>query len=296
MGNFQNYVIFKEFGEYLKSNIDDIKFGHETIFGRDCFTYKYTIDNEDYVAKFCQRPIYFHGESFADIEVTDNAYEISFASGSKSTRPTGKMTGTRVYGPLIMALRKLIQEKNPEGLHFSGAYIEQDLMYQAFYERYLKKAYTRIAGADYLRNDFIQSLKAANDERWQVVGKGIENMRLLQPDQRETLLKAKDKKRRRYARLVKAVGKIVNYGEPLYLSKVTPEEAIGLSSFGGTVYPKPHISHNMISPYTSQQYINLKTDLVAFQQLLDLKKGLKNVQIWVDDTPNDLAPRGWETI
>jgi hypothetical protein len=169
-------------------------------------------------------------------------------------------------------------------------------MYHSFYERYLKKAYTRIAGADYLRNDFIESLRAANDERWNVVEKGIQIRKEVQPEQHKILLQAKEKKRRRYAKLLKAVGKIVSYGEPLYLSKVTPEDATGFSAFGGTLYLKSHISNNMISPFTTQQFNNFKSEIVAFQQLLELKKGLKNVQTWVDDAPNDVVPRGWEQI
>jgi hypothetical protein len=296
MGIFEKYIILKEFGEYLGSSIDDIKFNNSG----NCLIYDYVIDNESYQVRFCEHPISFYGDDFRvpSVEITNNAYEITFSSVSRGTRPTGKMNGTRVYGPLIKAIRKLIQEKNPEGLHFSGAYVEQDLMYHAFYERYLKNYYTRVAGADYLRNDFIESLKRTNDERWKIVEKRIKGINALLPDQYKSLVRTKEKKRRRYAKLLKAVGKIVRHGndEPVYLSKVDPEEATIIAMHLTVLYVKPHIYHKMLTSFTPQQAVNLKPEITALQQFLDFKKGIKNVGMWVDNDPDEIVSRGWDHI
>jgi hypothetical protein len=207
------------------------------------------------------------------------------------------MTGTRVYGPFILAIRKLIQEKNPEGLHFTGAYVEQNLMYDAFYQRYLKKFYTKISYGEYLRNDFLVKLRKRNGQEWKAVEQEMRQEESEHPQRYQGWKETKDKKRKRYLALTKAVGKIVSfYGEPVYLMKVTPEDATIMAIYQTTVYEKPYIEHSSLTAFTPQEANVVKDKIYVLKRFLELKNKIKNIQIWTEVKPEEAFPQGWDHI
>ncbi len=106
------------------------------------------------------------------IPIARIGYEISFDSRDSGYRLAGNTQNpTSVYAEVIKAIRKLIQEKNPEFLTFMGAGSSQDVIYDKFYRRYLSQLYTRVGVQYYLRNDLYKKYEQENGPEWQAIQK-----------------------------------------------------------------------------------------------------------------------------
>lgn len=140
---------FKIFFELLDDqNLDDVRL---TPTPGKAFYHHFKIDDNDYTVSFSPTSI----ETAHTGVITNNAYEIVFR-GPKLFSTTNLGRAPTIYAQVVKAIKKLIQTEKPEGFKFHGYDLSQNVMYNAFYNKYLKTLYTRIDLKQYLRNDILE--------------------------------------------------------------------------------------------------------------------------------------------
>jgi hypothetical protein len=274
--NFKEFLNLYEFGEIIDTPPENINLRTDG----SALKYDFQVEGERYEVLFLPTVIY--GTTY--IPITSNAFEIEFFH-EQSTKPTGKGKGTEVYKHLIQAVKKLIEQRNPEGLKFSGSVVEQKVMYASFYNRFLSKFYTQIDAIQYLRIDYLKSLEQRGGNTWEIIKN---KMHGFDPFKHAKELKNnKEAKRRSFLILKKeAVGKIV-YNSIVgvsYLNKIEPHEAdlmwmdyndtdnlrhYKTVTYQDTIRP---LDSKLNDPTITPKLGKLKSALVAI--------GIKNAQPW----------------
>lgn len=126
MITFYEYILLREVLDVVNSPTDDIEF--DVSDGR--IEYSYTgEDGTPYRVTFSETSSYF-------FDLNIKGYDITFQAGG-SYSLTGKQQAPTVYKPMLTAIKKLIEERQPDLLYFHGANSSQDVMYDVFINRYL---------------------------------------------------------------------------------------------------------------------------------------------------------------
>lgn len=216
---------FKEFLAIVEMTdvVDDITDNIPLKRSGDSLSYNFSIDGQQYVVNFIFHPCYEYN-SYA--KLTDTGFEIQL-QGPSGYGLTGSGKGPTIYRHLLKAVKKVIKEENPEGLYFYGAATEQDIMYNSFYERFLKKEYTQVDRKNYIRNDLIKQWQETGDPRFQLIQQSMQELQADNPI--DKYKKQKEQKRNKVRMLPGWVGKIIwddDYSQPVYVSGVVPPDKL----------------------------------------------------------------------
>jgi len=169
MQKFQDYFLIHEVANLDKTDVSDV----ELRCSSDHCSYRYEIDDVDYRISFARSR---WSDDRTGETVTDNKWEIFF-SADDDMNPTGKGTPHQVYTEMLKGMKKFLQERDPEALHFEGYKSAMDLVYRKFYNRYLsdkpgrkpKDVFMNVGNGNYLRKDIYEelnpTLRASIDEK-----------------------------------------------------------------------------------------------------------------------------------
>lgn len=126
MMTFGEYRLLREVLDVENTPVDDIKLQPASEGG---YEYSQEKDGIVYDVKFVPTSIYLLGRRV-------QSYVIAFYA-DHSTSLTGKNQAPTVYNMLLLAVKKLLEQKQPDALSFSGSLPEQTAMYDIFIKRYL---------------------------------------------------------------------------------------------------------------------------------------------------------------
>ena len=252
------YQFYIEITDVLSAPTDDIAF----VGNDDLIRYSFSIPLSDervgqkeikYTIEFEKYPIVINHET-----ITNDAYSRNLSTNLYGFQSTKLGNGPTVYRQLLKAVKKLIEEKNPEGLDFLGATTDQQIMYNTFYEKILNKYYTRVSNQGYIRNDLLKQWESTRDKRFILIKS---NLNAYQPNDLITKLKKKkEEKRQIRMNINNLIGKIVwdSYeGIPVYIDKIIPPNQISIIG---------------IPSYTNNKEINFVTRIENIQYLTDDQK------------------------
>lgn len=263
---FKEYICFKEFGDAVIQP-STIELTKRTYGSSRSYDHNFYINGDEYRVSLDK----------VSGGITDNGYDVTL-SGPNSLDLTGLGKGTQVYKNVIMSLKKLIEQENPDYLSFYGVTDEQSWMYNKFYERYLKQYYTMVDDKTYLRNDLMDQFKKRGGTEWEKV----KDMRVGfdYNAYKKGLQSDKEKQREVFLSKRNMVGKIVRLSHwpgVAYINRIlqgTYEYLSGSRLESGTIRPdqfsgfyamdlaKGHIQHAIET---------LKADLA--------EKGIHNVEV-----------------
>jgi hypothetical protein len=158
---------FLEMGDYTTADTSSVVFDRNF---NDDLAYDFEVNSTHY-------QVYFSGPKKLELRdaignpvlIAQKKYAVGFTSGESYALKGNTKVPTAVYGEVFKGLRKLIEQENPDALNFSGWETKQDAMYNLFYTKYLSKAFTRISGSIYLRNDLYNKYREENGKEWKVI-------------------------------------------------------------------------------------------------------------------------------
>jgi hypothetical protein len=261
---FKDYLLLMEFGDVINQPTDNI---HLDYFHGGDLHYEFLINNETYRVAFDKTS-----------GITNHGYEITL-SGPNSIDLTGLGKGTEVYKHVILALKKLVEQENPDFLKFHGVNNEQDWMYNKLYERYLKQHYTMVDDSIYLRNDVLEQIRKAGGDKWRELLNMMNNFDYKSHINRLSALK--EDQRKKFLALKGTVGKIVGldtWPGVAYINRVLQGTYEGLTTTGRgltpTILAPGNIRKLSISELSRWQSTinNLKQNLA--------QNGINDVEIW----------------
>lgn len=292
MNFYDFFYLFEIAGEDpMSMNTDDIQLQR---YGSG-WSYTFEMDQENYTVNFSKTEVYCQSRSGSFL-VTNDAYSITL-SGPEGYKPTGRGKPLTVYKNLIKAVKKLLDQENPEGLQFYGAYPEQDIMYAAFYEKYLSKAYTKLNRKDYLRNTFLEQLKAQGGTKWEAIEQSIEQEK--QSDDIEVKKQNKLKQRERRQQLQTRLPELQQFVKKISWDSVNsrPTYVTGINTASGEVNYR-YLYGTYLEEDATEQYDRFKpidqmpNDPANVKKLQKLYKKLKNT---LGDEPQFFGtpPEGW---
>lgn len=112
-------------------------------------------------------------------KTVENIYNVIF-TGPESTNTTkrGRDMHT-IYKNLLLAVRKLIETNNVEGLIFTPAEPAMGLVYHKFYKQFLIKQFLMVGNSIYLRKDVIRDLMSgvSDDKKRRSYGNALQSYR-----------------------------------------------------------------------------------------------------------------------
>ena len=232
MKNF--YQFYTEIIDAIRDTTDDINLqGNPDHF---IYQFKDVVKDTDgspkevsYLLKFNKEPIIIY-----DSILTNEAYGIELLylkDNSYEYRSSGLGNGPTIYRHVIRAVKKLIEQENPEGLYFYGYEFNQDITYNKFYTKMLSQYYTQINKENYIRNDLLKEWKETNDERFALVQNSMNSfhksgtLELYKKEKIENRQKKVIEKRetqQKIANINNIIGKIIwdaNRNIPIYVEK-----------------------------------------------------------------------------
>lgn len=165
--SYFNWLLLKEMGSHTVSDTSNVNFIRRPR-GLD---YNFVVNGKPYEVHFSGPgawQVWPEGSPNV-INLANKVYSIGFSREGSHTMPGDTKLPTAVYGEVFKAIRKLIEEENPDAFRFYGAYEKQDSMYDSFYKKYLSKLFTRIGAEGYLRNDLYNKYKEENGPAWQAI-------------------------------------------------------------------------------------------------------------------------------
>ena len=121
------------------------------------FKHEFEFDGEKYEVGLDKSSHSYMGRNY------DDMYTVMF-HGPRGYSTTGMAGGkaTAIYAKLIAAIKKLVDTQDVDGLMFTPAEPAMRIMYERFYQSFLKKQFVRVEPNVYLRRDLVKDL--ANDE------------------------------------------------------------------------------------------------------------------------------------
>jgi hypothetical protein len=289
MYSFKKFFHLREFGqEIYQEPTDHIILRPVTIGENDCLQYKYQVDNANYTVYFCKSAIAIESNF-----LTDNVYVIGLG-GPSGDYPTGKGTPTKIYTPTFLAIKKLINEKNPDALKFAGFVPEQKLLYRSFYERFLKNYYTDIGYDTYLNNQFLQKIKDSKPALYTKIENRMNKWSNELDNLTKNWEKVKKEKRQRFLNLKTAINKIVvtvfsGRTRPALLKSVNQEQSVVFNGIEDL-----DVDNMAIEPFSplfpTNQYepTNLKEKL---NKLFNI-----DYQFWFDPNGKSTLAQGYSRI
>lgn len=135
------------------------------------YEFSFDINGKDYLLEFSGPKVWkiWDDDSSNSVKLAERRFSIIFQVGGSMRMPRDTMRPTEVYNAVFKGVRKLLEEGFPDALSFYGAYHEQDVMYDKFYNKYLHKAFTRVGSENYLRNDLYNKYKEADGSEWKAI-------------------------------------------------------------------------------------------------------------------------------
>jgi hypothetical protein len=109
-------------------------------------------------------------------EKVGNCFNITFM-GPKGYSLTG-MSGSRssqVYSQLLLSVKKLTEVEDVRGFHFVPADPAMQLIYERFYQQFMKPKYVRINKGEFIRADVLKDLRSgmSDEERKSLASKMV---------------------------------------------------------------------------------------------------------------------------
>lgn len=153
------------FSQWLEAlNYQDIVHGVEIKQINGVYESSFIINNEEYKVTFkpytmlvASKP----GDGFYPskrIALTENNSFLIELKGPASHSLTNRQVPFTVYKNMLASIKRFIEMKRPAGLIFTGYVMSMDIIYNRFYEKFLKSMYTRIDKENYIRNDVLPKL------------------------------------------------------------------------------------------------------------------------------------------
>lgn len=216
MNSFKLYV---ELNDAINANTDDITFTP----AQGKLSYTFNLAEGSYRVKFSKYRFTMFG-------MNEDATDITL-SGPDGVDLTGFGNGTQVYRQLIRAVKKFVENYNPKILHFHGVERAQDVMYDTFYQKFLKPYYTRL-DVYYLSNEWLDGLRTSDPETYAEIQRAIEADTTGQDV--EEMRNNKAKRRQEQVQAQSYVGKIVvgNNRKYYYIKSITNGRADGIGQAG----------------------------------------------------------------
>lgn len=267
-----------EMGDVMTADVSSIQLQ------RSPYGYRYSFkddDGEGYVVHFEKDRTYI-----PNIRLYVDGFSIEF-SGPEGLDLTNKYKAANVYRQLMMAVKKLIEQFHPNSLSFSGAEDAQTIMYDTFYRKFLKTAYTRISKYGYLSNDYIEQMKTANPQDYerlkQTIADNDETVNKYIKSLRQDKVAGRDERKQIFARgqalAARAVGKLA-WGEGAKLICIKDVQGDTVSAYRfDTLSNKALLQRfiaSSIKPF-NQQPMGFPTE---------------RIMGWVDNFVNDLRSKG----
>lgn len=190
-----------------------------------------------------------------------NFYEIAFSRGPQNSyKLTGKAgTGANnVYTQVLLAIKKLFETTQVDGLYFSPADSAMSLVYRRFFQQYLSKDFMQIDSFNYVRKDKIRKmLKGQSPIMKQVAYKSFINTNRRQIEKNRENRESQKLYRNYRIAAEKLKGQFVynRNNEVSFLAKVEPK-SIALLTF----------NDNYIWYNHDTDYINLNTKETPSQE------------------------------
>jgi hypothetical protein len=276
MISFKKYLHLNELGDALNQPLDDIDLTPKS---NGSYSFNFNVNNLPYQVYFRKKSIFL-----SNMEITNKGYDISFVGPQGTMDLTGLGSASEVYRKLILSIRKLIEKENPEAFAFYGAYPQQDWMYDKFYQRYLKSGFTKIASMYYLRNDILEKIKNANNEKWRVIQQSMAGLDSMYSTQQIRFNDIKKKDRENYLKFRKLVGKIISYNDRVYYLKDFKFNNLKLLYvWGGRLVEKDLKLGDDIMPYeilSSKDASFDELEVNRVKTLLNQEMGI-SAEVWV---------------
>lgn len=139
----------------ITSCVAELRAEHERTTPVRGYTYEFNIGDNEYLVNFDK----LDGESPLSRYIGDvpGMYSVEFKgpAGYQLTRQEGG-GATKIYGQLLAAAKKLIDNGNVNGLYFTPAEDAMALMYRKFYEQYLSKEFIQPIKSYYIRRSWLK--------------------------------------------------------------------------------------------------------------------------------------------
>lgn len=267
--SFLNYIQFREFEDVMAQSLDNVELKPASSINQT-MRYDFTIDGENYDVVFSPTKIFGN-----DGILAKNGVNILF-HGPRLTLLTGKNKAPTVYRQVFLAIRKYIQQFNPDGLVFYGAVAEQDWMYNRFYERYLKQKYIQINSEVYLSNDYIEKVRTINQDLYNDIQDEIESFNYKDHTDKLQYQKAYGRKMAILAKKVeKSIVKINFLSSNIrvaYVSSVSVENDVANLIYADKTYTSYFLNR------ISARFSNLKPLLAVDLANPDVKNNIEALQ------------------
>lgn len=155
----------KELREKLDEKISDAKHqevlncienkreNHDSDSEEEEYHYNFKVENKDYRLTIEKEKIIWMRNHL------DNIYIIYFTGpkGFKTTQESGTLAN-KIYSELILGLKKFIEENDVDGLEFSAYEPQMVLMYNRFYNTFMKEKFIRVSSTLYLKKDLVRKI------------------------------------------------------------------------------------------------------------------------------------------
>jgi len=158
------------FSQWLEAlNYQDVMHGVDIQPYGEGFKGSFFVNNEEYKVTFMPEVMRiaskpgdgFYPSKRSLLQAKDN-FVITLI-GPNLHSPTNRQVPFTVYSNSLAIIKRFIEIKNPAGLAFGGYTLAMDVLYNKFYDKYLKPMYTRIDKENYLRNDLVSKFELDPD-------------------------------------------------------------------------------------------------------------------------------------
>jgi hypothetical protein len=168
---YERWVLLREMGDATTADISNVELTRTG----NSLSYLFQADGKGYRIYF-EGPTEWevglyspHGQWEGTVTPAHKSYEIGLQVNGSYQLTGNNSKPTAIYGELFKAIRKLMEQENPDALSFRGAVEAQDVMYDRFYKTYLKPYFTRVGVRNYLRNDLYNKYKQENGNVWRAL-------------------------------------------------------------------------------------------------------------------------------
>ncbi len=272
---FKKWLYLVEMGDAVTDSLDDINLQRKSpSTATSGWKYQFSFAGNSYEVEFDLESIDIEGQT-----VVRNGITITLLGPGGTTLPTGLGNPTPIYNALIKAVRKMLQVAKPEGLHFSGAVGNQDIVYQSFYKKYLQKMFTRVTFGDYIRNDILQHWQQTNDPKWRIVTRTMKE--LADNDYVNQHKQAKNAQRREAMSLIGKIALYYYYDEPVYLKSILPPDGYVGIRLDGT---QQNFKKYALKSFDHHDFTIFQSRIEELQKYLQ-SIGIQNanIQLWQDE-------------
>lgn len=182
------------FSQWLEAlNYQDVMHGVDIKEVNGVYVSSFFINNEEYKVTFkpyTMRVTSKPGDGFYPskrIALTENNSFLIEMVGPASHSLTNRQVPFTVYKNMLASIKKFIEMKKPAGLIFAGYVTSMDVLYNRFYEKYLKPMYTRVDKENYIRNDVLTKMDYLDPVPGQRADKYFAGLKQVKIDRRKEI-------------------------------------------------------------------------------------------------------------